>query len=405
MTDKSKIGTGDPPRHGREKVSRLARLPEFFTYFGFACCCLVVVAGLLEIGSHAVLSLYHHSHWKTGADIAPDDPTFFAFPWARECVEEQPLRLKVRNTYFPFRIWGNSEWHDGCINNDVTDLGAVRRTINPVNPACGSQRKTNIWVLGGSTVYGTRIPDWGTLPSYLSKQLNTGSNCVEVTNLGVEGYVTNQEILLLMEKLKGGRTPDLVVFYDGFNDSDIGTSLQGPGAHGGYQTTKARLEGSLAGRLDFLERTALWHLALELSNPLGRKGPAKVPVDRLSSSSIDTLINYEANLRIARALGGVFGFKVCAFWQPAVIYGHKSLSPYEQLLLKLSSGQRYPFLALVPVYKEAENRAAENGDFVFLADAFDSVREPVYLDWVHLNPVGNEIIARAMTPYVQECLK
>ena len=59
----------------------------------------------------------------------------------------------------------------------------------------------------------------------------------------------------------------------------------------------------------------------------------------------------------------------------------------------------------MPVYKEAENRAAENGDFVFLADAFDSVREPVYLDWVHLNPVGNEIIARAMTPYVQECLK
>jgi hypothetical protein len=217
--------------------------------------------------------------------------------------------------------------------------------------------------------------------------------------------VTNQEILLLMEKLKGGRTPDLVVFYDGFNDSDIGTSLQGPSAHGGYQTTRARLEGSPAGRLDFLERTALWQLALELSKPLGRKGPAKVPVDRLSSSSVDTLNNYEANLRIARALGEVFGFKVCAFWQPAVIYGHKPLAPYEQLLLKLSSGQRYPFLALVPVYKEAENRAAEKGDFVFLADAFDSVREPVYLDWVHLNPVGNEIVARAMTPYVQQCLK
>jgi hypothetical protein len=159
---------------------------------------------------------------------------------------------------------------------------------------------------------------------------------------------------------------------------------QGPGAHGGYQTTKARLEGSPAGRLDFLERTALWQLALELSKPLGRKGPAKVPADRLSSSSVDTLNNYEANLRIARALGGIFGFKVCAFWQPAVIYGHKPLAPYEQLLLSLSSGQRYPFVALVPVYKEAENRAAEKRDFVFLADAFDSVREPVYLDWVHL---------------------
>src|ERR1700685_615056 len=174
--DKSNFGTGDPPDQGREKVSWLVGLPEFFTYVGLAVCCLVAIASLLEIGSRAVLALYHHSHWKIGAD--PDDPAFSAFPWARECVEEQPLRLKARGTYFPFRIWGNSEWHGACINNDVTELGAVRRTINPVNPAGGGRRKTNIWVLGGSTVYGTRVPDWGTLPSYLSKQLNTGSNCV-----------------------------------------------------------------------------------------------------------------------------------------------------------------------------------------------------------------------------------
>src|SRR6202522_1816711 len=171
--DRSNFETGDPLEHERE-ISHLAPLPVIFTYFGFAACSLVIIASLLEIGSHAVLSIYHHSHMKTGADIAPDDPTFFAFPWARECVEEQPLRLKARDTYFPFRIWGNGEWHDDCINNNVTDLGAVRRTINPVHPACGTQRTANIWVLGGSTVYGTRIPDWGTLPSYLSKQLNTG---------------------------------------------------------------------------------------------------------------------------------------------------------------------------------------------------------------------------------------
>ncbi|HSY13537.1 MAG TPA: hypothetical protein VK976_15200 [Verrucomicrobiae bacterium] len=144
---------------------------------------------------------------------------------------------------------------------------------------------------------------------------------------------------------------------------------------------------------------------MELSKPLGRKGPAKVPVDRLSSNSVATHNNYETNLKIARALGGVFGFKVRAFWQPAVIYKHKALAPYERLLLRLGSGLRYPFLALVPVYKDAETRAAENGDFVFLADAFDSVREPVYLDWGHLNPIGNEIIARTMTPYFHKCLK
>src|SRR5580698_6303866 len=100
--DRSNFGIGDLPEQGREKISRLARVSAFFTYFGFAFCSLVAIAGLLEIGSRAVLSVYQHSHRKIGADIVPDDPTFPVFPWARECVEEQPRRLKARNTYFPF---------------------------------------------------------------------------------------------------------------------------------------------------------------------------------------------------------------------------------------------------------------------------------------------------------------
>ena len=403
--DRSNCTTGGPSDPRGTKLSRIAGLREFFTYCGFAVCSLIAVVSLLEIASHAVLSLQHRSSWQIGSDIAAHDPSFSAFPWARECVDEQQRRLKTRNLYFPFRIWGNSQWHDSCVNNDVTALGTVRRTINPGNSACNGKLPANIWMLGGSTVYGTRIPDWATLPSYLSKQLNAGSNCVEVTNLGVEGYVTNQEVLLLIEKLKTGKVPDLVVFYDGFNDADVGTAPQGPGTHLGYLTTKAHLEGSLAGRMDFLKRTALWQLALEISEPLGRKGPPRVAVDRLHSSAVETLNNYEANLRTARALGREFGFRVCAFWQPAVIYGEKPQAPYEQLLLKLSSGQRYPFLALAPVYKEAEKRATGKSTFVFLADVFDAVGEPVYLDWVHLNPAGNEIVARAMAPYVEACLR
>lgn len=78
-------------------------------------------------------------------------------------------------------------------------------------------------MFGGSTVYGIGPPDSATIPSYLSRELNVDpSTCLDVTNLGAEGYVTNQEPILLIQQLKAGRRPDIAVFYDGINDSLVG---------------------------------------------------------------------------------------------------------------------------------------------------------------------------------------
>lgn len=378
--------------------------PRFFTYLGYAVCSLVVAAVLLELGARFALAAYRRFHRDTVADIAPDNPAYSRYSWSKECMQEAQ-RLKTQNMYFPYRLWGVEEWHGSCTNNDADVMGAVRRTINPPNPACANQSKTKIWILGGSSVYGTLIPDWGTLPSYLSRELNTASRCVQVTNLGVEGYATNQELLLLMEQLKAGRVPDLVIFYDGFNDADIGTSRLGPATHMGFETIKGRLEGSFGSRLDFFRRLGIWQLAMGVGKALGWKGPPKASADELPSRAVATLNNYEENLRIARALGEAFDFKVCAFWQAALVYGRKPLVPYEQQLLNLSSGRTYPFAVLAPVYQEAERRAAKATSFVFLGHIFDNVPEPVYLDWVHLAPVGNQLAAHAVAHYIRDCLE
>jgi hypothetical protein len=51
---------------------------------------------------------------------------------------------------------------------------------------------------------------------------------------------------------------------------------------------------------------------------------------------------------------------------------------------------------LQAVYSEAEQRSAARADFVFLGHLFDNVKEPIYIDWAHLGPRGNEIIASAI---------
>ncbi len=69
-------------------------------------------------------------------------------------------------------------------------------------------------------MWGYGVRDDSTVASLLSKRLaeKTGYNA-EVFNYGQIGYVSTQEVLLLYELLGQGLRPDVVVFYDGINDS------------------------------------------------------------------------------------------------------------------------------------------------------------------------------------------
>lgn len=381
-----------------------SRLPRFFALVGYSVCVVIVSLILLEVIARVGVVIFHHFHKATVADIVPGNPAYAPFSWADDCIKDQAARVKVRHKYFPFRIWGLSESHGACVNDDVTELGVIRRTINAANPACGDHPKLKVWVFGGSTVYGTLIPDWATLPSALSKALSTSSRCVEITNLGVESYNTNQELILLQELLKAGHVPDLVIFYDGFNDINAAFSPGGSTGHLGFVTTKRRLEGGLANQVDFVAQHSIaWQLVLELTKAFGHKD-SSIFLDPTPQRVAATLDNYEQNLKIAHALGKLYGFKVCAFWQPVMLYGHKPLVPYEQQLLHYDWGAGLPSNGFVPVYQEAERRSQQDGSFLFLGYIFDSNPNPLYLDWVHLNPDGNAIAARAIAGHMEGCL-
>jgi hypothetical protein len=123
-------------------------------------------------------------------------------------------------------VWGVRNWHGKYVNTDDTEMGTWRRTIPGIRATCAKTAILRIWVFGGSTVYGIGTPDSATTPSYLSRELDTDpSACVEVSDLGVEGFVRNQEVILLAQQLKAGRRPDIAIFYDGINESLVGGFL------------------------------------------------------------------------------------------------------------------------------------------------------------------------------------
>jgi hypothetical protein len=410
MTETFVEQVASPPKTSRSRIRRArVRFRQFVGFVGYAMLSFVFAVLLLESGSFVVLTVHK---WFRPTLLAETSPAYKEYSWSSAYWKEEYLRWAVqRDAYEPFRIWGVAPWHGAFINADETANGVRRRTVDAASARCEKNSSMQVWTFGGSTMFGAGVPDWATIPSYLSRELNSaGLGCVVVTNFGVEAYVTNQEVQLLAEQLKAGRHPDVVVFYDGVNDSYVGGV--DPGMANGHLylfRLKARMEGRPVGRLDFLSESYALTLAKATVHFLHRgrsTETATQPVEGNSEAkALATLDNYEANLRIAKTLGDGYGFQVFCFWQPAFVHGHKPLDSYEKTVAGIR-GAREAYQAQAVVYQEAERRAERDRQFVFLGSIFDSVHESLYIDrWMHLSPRGNEIVAQSLAKYVVDKLK
>jgi len=378
------------------------RLQWLYVFVGSMVVNLTVALLALELLCWIVLSGYNWirpHHYQSEID----SPAYAGQAWVADFYREQSARVNSRKFYVPFRLWGVSAWHGKYLNVDVSADGAWRRSLNPTSDDCKNRPKASVWVFGGSTVFGTGVPDWATLPSYLATELNRrGNDCVEVTNFGVEGYVTTQEVILLAEQLKRGQHPTTVIFYDGFNDAFAGMNSDDPrSAHYAYSTVKERIQGSVHGRFDFIGNLYSVRAAYAILALFRRNHPLAT-MDN-NAKAVATVDNYEANLALVRALSGAYHFKLYCFWQPMLLYGHKPLVPFEQQVAELDgrSGGRLNAQLIANAYVEAGNRSTD-GTFVNLAGLFDSVPDPLYLDEAHLGPHGNELAANAIAKYVED---
>jgi lysophospholipase L1-like esterase len=370
-------------------LTRFRPFPQFFTWLGYFVFCLALALLLLEAFACLGRAAYHKFHHPSAVSGSTSNSDL-------DLQAEQRRRLsEQKRNYLPYRVWGLTEWHGHYMNNDHTQVGIVRRTVNPVRAECAG-RATHIWMFGGSTLYGTSVADSATIPSYLSQILNA-SGCFEVVNFGVEGYVSNQERIVLEEELKSGKRPDLVINYDGFNDAF--TAVLEPGIVGapiGTTELRRRLDGSYGSIRGLLRHSCAVNL---MSRWLLKHKASSVPE---VANAVRTVEDLEANQELIRALGKAYGFRVRSFWQPFLLDGKKVPTREEAQWIANASNPDTPFRELLPVYQEARRKAAETQQFSFLGDIFDQDAGTIYLDWVHLNPRGNEIIARKIAESIQQ---
>jgi lysophospholipase L1-like esterase len=284
-------------------------------------------------------------------------------------------------------------------------------------PVC--KQAMQIFMFGGSTMWGVGSRDDYTIPSWLQRMLDRRHLCAEVTNLGQDGYVSTQEVLFLAEQIRSGRRPNLVIFYDGYNDI-LSAALNGV-AGVTYDESARRLEFNINNFFAPIQTRQLLELAARrivlssgLAKVAGRMSAVLAPksyrlaqdvlVRRPTYAGIDrdvplegaTVRDYLANVATVEGMARAFGFRCLFYWQPCIL-DKGTLTAYEQKQEDSVPSALKKFISAVEgkiAVVAVQNRVRD------VRDLFSQVRQPYFIDEVHITEQGNRLVAERMLPDV-----
>ena len=256
-----------------------------------------------------------------------------------------------------------------------------------------------VFLIGGSTAFGSgATSDDTTIPGSLQKQfeeINPELN-VEIINAGVPAANSNTENKLIFDKIIGYE-PDLLIFYDGWNDawhrnlilSEIDSS------HTEKTITSSKVN---SGIIDFFQnKLKIYKTPLVLYKHFfwGKTThyQGDVNTEDFIKVSEKISLNWKEKKSEICTLGENKSFKTIVILQPILDTGNKPYSKSEKELIPKTQFD----IETVELLNKLEKPLSElNGicdQVVDLRNVFDDVSYPIYFDFGHMNNYGNEIIA------------
>lgn len=301
--------------------------------------------------------------------------------------------------YAPFILWNADEYHGKWINIDHNGLRKTWAPGGAQAPAPGE-----IYVLGGSAIWGIGARDDYTIPSHLSKLLNTENQQYRVSNYGIPGFTFLQEIIKLSLLLQKGQRPHYVIFYDGAND-----------VYAAYQSgrvvdfldnreTKEKVENSpftlgtkyLIAKCRIVQAVekmlALVHLQANF-----QEGGASFTDKQLEILANDIADNYKNSTILLHNLSKVYNFDYVLFWQP-VIFTEVNVVEEE-----IRMDPHYQDKKLAKLFTLVKSNLVNSSipRWHDLSAALHQGPKPVYIDFCHLTEKGYERVSAKMGAIVQ----
>jgi hypothetical protein len=191
---------------------------------------IVGLCALVEFGSWAAIKIYTSMRSGTadaaGVVFQPEKSaaTGANDPLAVYSSPDVPADLS-RNAEMPgspyryssYLVYGNRPYQSKNLNIAPDGM----RLNGPTPPPSGEA--TDVWVFGSSPTFGGSNGDSETIPANLERALaeRLPGRKIRVSNFGVVGYTSWQEMLNFAHRLSERPKPKLVIFINGINDHQL----------------------------------------------------------------------------------------------------------------------------------------------------------------------------------------
>ena len=273
--------------------------------------------------------------------------------------------------------------------------------------------ENTVYLFGGSTVYGSEVPDHLTIASQLQLLFKTHhGNRFIVRNYGTTTVTVTQQLERLKTLLL--QPGDIVIFYDGVNDVYQGLFYASPEETMIERNRRAVSEmGAVRRGLLALHRGAarLSSLVTLCCDPTNRNLPSHFSDPALIDELVASLeLRYKKTIEASAAYTAKSQAKFYHFLQPQ-LFASEMFTAYEEQLLQnhhvVPKGTKEAFQKGYPALKAAIRELAEtirSHDLSGVLNRRPGNRE-YYLDVCHVNHEANRIIADAVIEHVRKDLE
>ena len=266
--------------------------------------------------------------------------------------------------------------------------------------------RTIIWLFGGSTMLNLTASDELTIANQLAKNLNKKRHDYVVVNFGMGGFGSTQEFIKfsdLLRRVEQSELPDLVVFYDGYNDAAQAMTF---GAGNLQEDITAKLKFMIEGNYDPLlvyfvsnkiaAHSEFWRINIA---PLANRYFERTTINMRPPEDKDyekAVAVYIRNTKLIRAISSEFGVRPVFVLQP-MIFTKKSLTAFEESVLRDVVNINGPHADYMRgFYQSVKNHMVGDSDFIDLTNVLDDRQETDFIDHGHTAPGTGIIIGKAL---------
>lgn len=349
-----------------------------------------MLIGILVSGPIAVVLAYDAIRVVVPApfvDSRKDLPNYDGIGWKDQYFSDHK---GISSSYSDFVVWKLDPLSTETIS--INDNGR-RYTV------AGSEAPTGeVWIFGGSTVFGPGVNDANTIPSLLARQ--TGLKAV---NFGQDNYVARQSVISLLGEYATRRTVTeetvTVVFYDGVNNVHVNCRVENVDL---VTDRQAQIRSALGA-----------NRAAEDASPIQLFRPGRVLVRKLIQRGFVDALGYEpddlyvcdddadradqvarglvSDWKAAQAIAETNGDEFVAVLQPVSYLSDTRLDHLPVWQYDAEFAKQYA--AVYPLIRAYAMDAGIN--YADLSHVYDR-DEFIYIDFCHVSPNGNEYMAEAL---------